>query len=549
MSKLVEERTLEEDTSPYKRKWSFDPVDSQCSLQGDPSIALSEQYEKDLSTASVKEAVIVLALREQRRATHRDSKRYRDGWSPTCNGTTEAFFTNFQQGYLNWAGLWPNTRIPRSHTRATRDLCGFKQIEVDLDSEDSASKQVPPCTSAVDTPIDPIALRVQELDDYYDTIEEQRRIFKLPILPLHTVKKKFIGFHDTRSYDNFYHILNYTLENPYHHQQSEYRDQDESERLIRSYVEYVNSKGRRLVDVVKSGIDKHSSDYIPWSKPKHNPGPSYCIKVLDNTFKYQVLGTVGFTTIEYFGHLLLKTVEEDTEYPILLVLGNKNSFYNIVQVVHGYHFTRDTKVLSRRLYGLNQRLIDFIPNYNRASNNNTSSSLIHGGTWKSETVSTDTHFHIVRRVIQERVFPDEYHLLRQIQYINAVPHNGIQVPVPVVVNPPTIASRRESRKYLLYRLFLATKNQVKYKVFKYIFPESLKAKKNINISESITPARPLAVQDNNKQSLRNWRFMQLLLWSQLKDLPVQTEEINDIHDIYPTFNSDFYKVNYIIPRK
>jgi hypothetical protein len=534
MSEPVEERTLE-DTSPYKRKCSFDPVDSECSLKGDPSIAVSEQFKQSsYTTASVKEAIITNALQEQRRATHRDSKRYRDGWSPTCNGTTEAFFTNFQQGYLDWARLWPNTRIPRSYTRATKDLEGFKQIEVDLDSEDSASKQVLPCTSAVNTPIDPIALRVQEIDDYYDTIREEQRIAKLPI-----IKKKFIGFHDTRSYFNFNQILNDTLEYPYRHQQSQYRDQEESEQLITSYVEYVNSKRRRLVHVDYPGIDKYSSDYIPWSKPKHNKGPSYCIKVLDNTFKYQLLGTVGFTFIEYFGHLLLKTVEEDTEYPILPVIGYKNSFYNIVQVVHGHHFTRDTKVISRRMFGVHQRLIDFIPKYNRASYDTTSPSLIHGGTWKSEEVSTNAHFHIVRRVIQERVFPDEYHLLREIQYINAVPHNGIQVPVPVVVNPPTIASRRESRNYLLYRLFLATQSQVKYKVFKYIYPEALKVKKNINLSERIIPARPLPVQENDKQNLKIWRFKQLLLWSQLKDLP----------DIYPTFKSDFYKVNYIIPRK
>ena len=544
MSELVEESTSIEDTSPYKRKCSFDPVDSQCSLKGDPSIALSEQYNQKESTISIKEAVIVFALREQHRATHRDSKRYRDGWSPTCNGTTEAFFTNFQEGYLDWARLWPNTRIPRSHTRATKDLFGLRQIQVDLDSEDSASKQVPPCTSAVDTPIDPIALRVQELDDYYDTIEEQRRIFKLPIQ-----KKKFIGFHDTRSYYNFNQILNDTLEYPYRSQQSVSRDQEESEQLLAFYIEYVNSKGRRLVQVVESGIDKHSSDYIPWSKPKHNPGPSYCIKVLDNTFKYQVFGTVGFTTIEYFGHLLLETFEEDTEYPILPVIGNKNSFYNIVQVVHGYSFTRDTKVLSRRTFGIHQRLIDFIPYYNRASYDTSSPSLIHGGTWKSETVSTNAHFHIVRRVIQERVFPDEYHLLREIQYINAVPHNGIQVPVPVVVDPPTIASRRESRNYLLYRIFLATHRQVKYKIFKYIYPEAYKFKKNINLSESIIPARPLAVQENDKQKLRNWKFMQLLLWTQLKDLPVKVEEVNNIHVLFPTFKIDFYKVNHIIPRK
>ena len=308
-------------------------------------------------------------LQDQVKATHRDSKRYIDGWSPTCNGTTEAFFTNFQVGFFSWTALWPNTRIPRSYTRATKDLEGFKQIEVDLDSEDSASKQVQPCTSAVDTPFDPIALRVQELDEYYDTIDEQRRIFKLPI-----VKKIYIGFHDNRSYFNFNHILNDTLENPYRHQQSQYRDQEESEQRITSYVEYVNSKGRRLVHVDYSGIDKHSSDYIPWSNEKFNPGPSYCIKVLDNTFKYQLLGTVGFTTIEYFGHLLLKTVEEDTEYPILPVIGNKNSFYNIVQVVHGYYFTRDTKVLSRRMFGVHQRLIDFIPKYNQASYDTTSPS-------------------------------------------------------------------------------------------------------------------------------------------------------------------------------
>ena len=306
---------------PTRGSWSSNSVNSFCAIRGDHSIDLIGYYDKKVSTSGNPEiSLIEYELEQQVKATHRDSKRYKEGWSPTCNGTTEAFFTNFQDGYLNWAGLWPNTRIPRSHTTPTRELEGFRQIvvDLDLDGENIASKQVPSCTSNVDTPIDLVRLRleekVQEIEEYQETILEEQRIFKLPFHQRQQVKKTFIGAHNYLAYSNFYQIINQTLEDPYYTSRScSYINDEESTLVIKYFTEYVNKKGRRKVHGVKSGIDKVSSDYIPWSKPKFNPGPSYCIQVLDNPFKNHILGSVGFTTVEYFGHLLLESDPEDTE--------------------------------------------------------------------------------------------------------------------------------------------------------------------------------------------------------------------------------------------
>jgi hypothetical protein len=68
------------------------------------------------------------------------SKEYREGWSPSLNYTTEAFFSNFQYNYINWSLLWPNTRIPRSDTTHTDDLIDCCIIEVDLKSVEEVNK-------------------------------------------------------------------------------------------------------------------------------------------------------------------------------------------------------------------------------------------------------------------------------------------------------------------------------------------------------------------------------------------------------------------------
>ena len=175
----------------------------------------------------------------------------------------------------------------------------------------------------------------------------------------------------------------------------------------------------------------------------------------------------------------------------------------------------------------------------------------HCGAWKSRLVNADDTFSIVRRVTQQEIFPQQYYKLRQIQYINAVPYDGIPVPVPVIVDPPTRESRRRRNDYRVYRIFLQTQKQIKYKVFKYIYPKAFELNKKINSYDNTITANacPFAVKDYDKQKLRNWRLKQLLMWTQLKDLPVKITEVDKIHDLFPTFKIDFYKVNYIIPRK
>ena len=152
-------------------------------------------------------------------------------------------------------------------------------------------------------------------------------------------------------------------------------------------------------------------------------------------------------------------------------------------------------------------------------------------------------------MFQERVFPNQYYLLRDIEYINAIPHDRIPVPVPVVLDPPTITSRRDARNYLLYRLFLVPQNQIKHKLFKYIYPKAFDTNKDINSYNIEISARPLAVQDNDKQKLRYWKFKQLLMWTQLEDLQVKIEEVTNINNLFPTFKIDFYNVKYMIIRK
>jgi hypothetical protein len=71
----------------------------------------------------------------------------------------------------------------------------------------------------------------------------------------------------------------------------------------------------------------------------YNTVLSYRIKLMDNTFISHIIGTVGFTMIEYFGEYLLedKITGEEYRVPAKHALGNT---YNIVQVVHGRCFTR-----------------------------------------------------------------------------------------------------------------------------------------------------------------------------------------------------------------
>ena len=58
------------------------------------------------------------------------------------------------------------------------------------------------------------------------------------------------------------------------------------------------------------------------------------------------------------------------------------------------------------------------------------------------------------------------------------------------------------------------------------------------------------MRENNKLNLRHWYNKQLILWAQLRDLPDIKENIKEeTINIFPQFQTDFYKVQYMITRE
>jgi hypothetical protein len=72
-------------------------------------------------------------LQNIRKTIDKRSTRYMQGWSPLENGSTEAFFRNFQATYIKWSELWPNNRIPLAETTPESHLEHCCLIEVDLE--------------------------------------------------------------------------------------------------------------------------------------------------------------------------------------------------------------------------------------------------------------------------------------------------------------------------------------------------------------------------------------------------------------------------------
>jgi hypothetical protein len=73
------------------------------------------------------------ALRKIRKSFDKHSTRYKQGWSPSLHGSTEALFENFQATYIKWSELWPNTRIPLTETTPEIRLKNCRIIEVYLE--------------------------------------------------------------------------------------------------------------------------------------------------------------------------------------------------------------------------------------------------------------------------------------------------------------------------------------------------------------------------------------------------------------------------------
>jgi len=387
----------------------------------------------------------------------------------------------------------------------------------------SASKQVPPCTSTLLTRSERLAYWEALCEEAEEQLDTRRPI----CLPNQHPDKVWPRAHDKFSYNNFHHLLK---EPPI--DQSLQQQLEVDTQIIVLYSTYVNKKGRRIDQVKLRGIDKTSDDYIPGSTVKVNYGPSYCIKVIDNTFVNHIIGKVGFTVSEYFGHVALEEEETDTEPAILPIVGVSNNTYNIVQVVHGVYFTRSVPVHSHISYGLRDSLIARLPSYNRAYYNYNTNS------WDSEVALTTSTFHPILHLSNQFTSPS-----REIEYIDAVPHNGI-----VVTKPRRRSSRFHKQQYRLYRLYLGSQKIDNFKVYKNIYPSSFKAT-TINPFDLNIPTRPVNITAHHELKLRYWRFKQLLIWTQLEDLPETVEEIKDVQELFPTFIIDFYNVKYMIPRK
>lgn len=167
MSNEEDQRTTTHIT-PSKRKCSFDSKDSLFGIRGEPSISYSENWE-DFDVPYVGGTNYFHGvLRDISKSIHPRSKRYIEGWSPTLNYTTEAFFSNYQSDFISWTKLFPNTRIPRYATTNTSELKDCCIIEVDLESVEvvnESTREIILLTETVVGQLTREALLVESLKD------------------------------------------------------------------------------------------------------------------------------------------------------------------------------------------------------------------------------------------------------------------------------------------------------------------------------------------------------------------------------------------------
>ena len=110
-------------------------------------------------------------------------------------------------------------------------------------------------------------------------------------------------------------------------------------------------------------------------------------------------------------------------------------------------------------------------------------------------------------------------------------------------------SRYNKGQYRLYCLYSATLKKQNYKVFKVLYPKPFNIKKSNKFNLTI-PFRPINVREKNKLNLRHWYNKHLIFWAQLRDLPDIKENIEEeTINIFPQFQTDFYKVQYMITRE
>jgi hypothetical protein len=139
-------------------------------------------------------------LQNIRKRIDKRSTSYTQGWSPLENGSTEAFFRNFQAKYIKWSELWPNTRIPLAEPTPESHLEHCCIIEVDLeDIEETVVEHKKQKFREVN-----LTLRHdQDLVDF----RHRTNVDIYPLLPIIGTPLKIIGNHDQNSYTGFYRIL------------------------------------------------------------------------------------------------------------------------------------------------------------------------------------------------------------------------------------------------------------------------------------------------------------------------------------------------------
>jgi hypothetical protein len=138
----------------------------------------------------------------------------------------------------------------------------------------------------------------QDLVDFVD----RTNINIYPLLPIFGTPL-FYANHDQDAYASFYRTL-LSVERFTNEEELE----ENNKRLEQSYATYTNSKGRLLKDIVLDQ-DKLSTNNVPWTTWKPNSNANYTIKVLHNISINHIIGTVGFTTVEYFRETAVTTIE------------------------------------------------------------------------------------------------------------------------------------------------------------------------------------------------------------------------------------------------
>ena len=455
------------------------------------------------------------------------SSRYTNGWSPFCNGTREAFFSNYASEHLCWSKLWPNTRIPSHYRTPVTELEGCVVITVDLESEcvNESSRE----SSVVSQPVKRAITASSEVSSNI-IIEEEN--------PGNT--------HNRAYYNDFNELLNRDDEGALQYQRSldqQVLDRDRWFQLNYSYYQYVNRKGKRLMRVTLKGIDKCSKKYFPNRKQKGFYNSSYCIKTIGNTFVNHILGTVGFTVAEYYGQDFVNT---------------KHTSYNIVQVVHGVSFTKSQPQLSRWKYSYKDR--KNLPGKAFRAVQYYSPRNIIGRHTLCPVLHVNT-FHIVQAVREYPITRNYYKSIQDIYNINAVSHDGVPARVP---NEQSYTYDIDKKKYRIYCMYLSSlKPKNTFSVFKYIYPVPLDKIIKDNIIIPIFPVfpevpvevvevpeiplRPVNIRDHHQQKLRYWQFKQYILWTKIGDLQNTTED--QLQTLYPTFYTDFYNVKFMLTRK